>query len=439
MARADGMTGAGGPHIGVVAAGGPGWGGVTQYAAMLLHALSVPPEGERMRFSLLGEPQDAGRTAAAFRLDSWGTVPLRQPGAAALARRWLPEGRLRAALRTVARRVRPARTLVVDPNASHDDPALSRRLREPGLDLLLFSMPNALAVEVDLPAVMAIHDVQHRLQPHFPEYDGGYWERTEYICRNAARRGTLILADSEVGRDDLLECYASCGLTPDRVLVLPFTIPPSLRPAAVDEETARVRRRYRLPERYVFYPAQFWPHKNHARLVEALGVLERRMGRRVDLVLAGSSASELHASTLARVLTSAQRLGVQDQVHYLGYVDDDDMTGLYGGAAALVMPTFFGPTNIPPIEAWTLGRPVVAADVRGGREFCGDAAVLVSPGSPESIAEGILRVWDDDAEVRRLVAAGRARAAELSPARFRERLFDILSAATGQPAESKGA
>jgi glycosyltransferase involved in cell wall biosynthesis len=414
-------------HIGVSVAGGAGWGGVTQYAAMLLAALGQPCTSlQKARFSFLGEPPDLGMTEAAFGLEHWGTVPLSRAGPGSIARR-LPAGRLRSALRRAYRSMHPAVSRAPDPDASHDNPELSRRFRDLGLDLLVFSMPNSLAVEVDLPCVMAIHDVQHRLQPHFPEYDGAYWAATEYVCRNAARRGTWIVADSETGRADLLECYQSYGLAAERVLVLPFTRPPGLRPEATVVEAERVRRRYRLPERFVFYPAQFWPHKNHARLVEALGLLKRRMGRRVDLVLTGSTASDLHADTYARVLTCAGRLEVLDQVHYLGYVDDADVTGLYGAAAALVMPTFFGPTNIPIIEAWSVGCPVATSDVRGSREFCGDAALLVQPGSSESIAEGILRVWDDDHQASRLVAAGRRRVADVSPDRFRERLCDILA------------
>ena len=70
---------------------------------------------------------------------------------------------------------------------------------------------------------MAIHDLQHRLQPEFPEVSAnGEWERREYRFRNGARYATLLLADSEVGKEDLLNFYGPYGVTPDRVKVLPF-------------------------------------------------------------------------------------------------------------------------------------------------------------------------------------------------------------------------
>ena len=80
-------------------------------------------------------------------------------------------------------------------------------------------------------------------------------------------------------------------------------------------------------------------------------------------------------------------MGLEGELRYLGYVPDEDMSGLYAGAVALVMPTFFGPTNIPVVEAWTFGCPVLTSDIRRIREQAGNAAVLVDPRSVEAIAD----------------------------------------------------
>ena len=88
-------------------------------------------------------------------------------------------------------------------------------------------------------------------------------------------------------------------------------------------------------------------------------------------------------------MSTASDLGLESQIRYGGYVPDEDMSGLYAGAVALTMPTFFGPTNIPVLEAWAYGCPVLTSDIRGIREQVGDAGVLVDPRSIESIADGI--------------------------------------------------
>ena len=84
---------------------------------------------------------------------------------------------------------------------------------------------------------------------------------------------------------------------------------------------------------------------------------------------------------------------------------------LYAGAVGLVMPTFFGPTNIPMLEAWAFGCPVLTSDIRGIREQVGNAAILVNPRSEEAIADGIYHLWTDENLRRILADRGRRRLA----------------------------
>jgi glycosyltransferase involved in cell wall biosynthesis len=114
----------------------------------------------------------------------------------------------------------------------------------------------------------------------------------------------------------------------------------------------------------------------------------------------------------------------------LAYVPDALMAGLYLASAGLVMPTFFGPTNIPILEAWRMGRPVITSDIRGVRSQAGDAALLVDPSSAEDLAGAMQTLWDDCLLVGQLVAAGRRRDASWTACDFAARLREILSAAS---------
>ena len=111
---------------------------------------------------------------------------------------------------------------------------------------------------------------------------------------------------------------------------------------------------------------------------------------------------------------------------HLGYVSDGELVTLYKRARALVMPTFFGPTNIPPLEAFSLGCPVAISDVRGITEQVGDAAVTFDPEDVDSIADAIERLWLDDDLCRRLVSKGRHRIQSWTPEQFSSRLSEIL-------------
>jgi glycosyltransferase involved in cell wall biosynthesis len=401
----------------------PQGGGIYQYSGSIARALDdVAAGGAAVAFVPPGHrlPREMDRWTR-FELDDLAPAPAAQRLA------FITSPRLRRGLRSVRRRVRP--DALVDLDAVRSRPESARRLRELGVDLDLFPAPLPISFEIGLPYVMAIHDLQHRLQPEFPEVSaGGVWEYREHLFRNGTRRASAVLADSEVGREDILDAYGD-HVEEERVCVLPFVAPPELREPPVDEDAVTlVRQRYVLPERYLLYPAQFWPHKNHVRLVEALGILAGR-NVHVPLVLCGTWKDEIRRRTYKTMMNRAAALGIAEQLTVLGYVPETDMAALYRGATGLVFPTFFGPTNIPVVEAWTVGCPVITSDIHGIREQVGDAALLADPREPEAIAAAVERLWTDAALAEELVRKGHARVGRFSPDDFRRRLTEILERA----------
>jgi glycosyltransferase involved in cell wall biosynthesis len=301
-------------------------------------------------------------------------------------------------------------------------------LKRRGVDWALYTTPNAQSFEVGLPYVMPVFDLQHRLQPEFPEVSAhGVWEHREYLYRNGTRQATLILADSEVGKEDILKYYTPYGVTPDRIKVLPYVPAPYLSRDVPRQERMLARATYRLPERYLFYPAQLWPHKNHVRIVQAMGLLKEEQGTEIHLVLCGTYSGAIRTHVFQEMMREAHQLRIAQQIHYLGYVPNDAMSALYAEAVGLVMPTFFGPTNIPIVEAWLFGCPVLTSDIRGIREQVGDAGLLVDPRSVEAIAEGMRRLWEENALCAELAQRGTQRIATYSRQDFSAKLGEIIA------------
>jgi len=319
---------------------------------------------------------------------------------------------------------------VPNPDVVYPQPDMRAWLEESGVEMMIYPWPHRLSFEAGIPYVLAIHDVQHRLQPEFEEVAAdGEWERREYLFRNGARHATLLLVDSPTGKEDVLACYGAHGVRAERIKVLPFVAASSIDTERAHLHRDRVTRIYNLPLRYLFYPAQFWPHKNHLRIIEALGALRRTEGLSVPFVMTGAATGRLREDHHDKVLQRAADLGIADQVFDLGYVSDDDITGLYAGAVALVMPTFFGPTNIPVLEAWSLDCPVLTSDIRGVREQAGDAAVLVNPLSVEELACGIKSIWEHEPLRRDLISKGRNRLSSYGRSAHDRRLVEIIQEA----------
>jgi glycosyltransferase involved in cell wall biosynthesis len=422
-------------RIGIVPSLNRYGGGTYQYSLTMMEALCTLQEqglldDEFVIFSQGGNEDAVSRLIEA----GWKVVPLKLPvtfrqRVLSVARHILGNGRARQIGAKFYSKFIPKPSLP-DPDRITHRPDLARPFLKEQVDWLLYPAPVTMSFEAGIPYVMAVHDLQHRLQPEFPEVSAnGEWEWREYLFRNGVRYAMMILVDSEVGKEDVLEFYAPYGVTPDRVKVLPFLPAHYLSTDVTLEERERIRKVYQLPERYLFYPAQFWPHKNHLRIIQALSLLKKEHSVEVDIVFAGSYTGEIMTHNFQEVMSLTHQSGLEKRVHYLGYVPEEDMSALYAEAVALIFPTFFGPTNIPPLEAWSFGCPVITSDIRGIREQMGEAAVLVDPKSVESIANGIYRVWTDEELRQTLAERGRQRLSTYTPEDFRQRLAGIVEEA----------
>lgn len=295
---------------------------------------------------------------------------------------------------------------------------LVRELRELECDTWIFPAQESLTYQIPgVRTIGTIHDLMHRYEPHFPEVSARFrYGIREHRFRNIACCSDAVLVDSEVGRDHVVESYR---VQRDRIWPLPYVAPSYIRDSMprfdFDEH-------YALPERFIFYPAQFWPHKNHLRLLEAISIVANAHPD-IALVLSGGKRHDFK-----QVLAYAKALGLLSKVWFVGYVPDADLAGFYKRARALVMPTFFGPTNIPPLEALTLGCPAIVSGIYGMPEQCGDAALYFNPKSPAEMATQITRVWIDDGLAISMSSRGIERSQQQGQAQFNHRITQIIDA-----------
>jgi tetratricopeptide (TPR) repeat protein len=119
-------------------------------------------------------------------------------------------------------------------------------------------------------------------------------------------------------------------------------------------------------------------------------------------------------------------LGLTNKVFFLGLVSFEVLSWLYKKAFALIYPTFFGPENLPPLEAFAFGCPVIASNVPGSEEQLGDAAILINPINEEEIANAVRKLYDDPALRQTLIKRGQARVSKLQENNFVDRMMLIL-------------
>jgi glycosyltransferase involved in cell wall biosynthesis len=294
--------------------------------------------------------------------------------------------------------------------------SLEKRLRREGIDFVWFLSPRA--QDIDLPYMTIVLDMQHRLQPWFPEVSRwGQWQIRERGFGRTLRRAAAIIAGNAAGQAEIERFYQ---VPAERIHLLPHPTPAYALAAAKKKAAAAVLERFALPKGYLLYPAQFWPHKNHMNLLLALKQLKDD-GLVVPLVLVGADFGNQEF-----IEDTVIELGLGTQVHILGFVPQDELVALYQNALALSYLTLFGPENLPPMEAFALGTPVLASAVSGAQEQVGDAALLVDPLDPAAIAAAIKKLHGDKELRAKLVKRGKARAAKWTMDDFVKGAFQVL-------------
>lgn len=298
--------------------------------------------------------------------------------------------------------------------------ALIRAVRawKPDVCISLEQTYNPLSKEVRV--IGPVHDLMHRYETLFPEIaaPAEYALREKTFGRHA-KHAAAVLVDSAIGKAQLIESY---GVAENRVHILPFIPSPLLtessgRPASFATITAP----------FIFYPAQFWPHKNHMAIIQAIAMLPENLP--LHCVFVGTTDKE----AFVPVREAMEKAGLRERVHILGYVSDADVAWFYKNAFALVMATFCGPTNIPPLEAMQYGCPVIVSEVYGMPEQCGDAALYIDPRKPEQIVEALCRIATEPGLRDSLIEKGYARSARWTKKDFQKRFLEILQSVCSAP------
>jgi glycosyltransferase involved in cell wall biosynthesis len=266
-----------------------------------------------------------------------------------------------------------------------------------GVDLL-HSLGNLGPLAGPPRRVVTMHDL---IYLRHPETTSGLLARgLAQLAPLVARRATRIVTVSQATADDLTELLS---IAPAKIDVVPSG--PGLAPTATPTPEAELRATLGLGAGpLVLSVSARRPHKNLARLIEAIGRLPE-----AQLVLPGYPTA--FDDDLREV---ARRAGAAERVHLCDWVDDAQLEGLYRAATCLAFPSLAEGFGLPVLEAMARGLPVTCSSVSALPEVAGDAALLFDPYNIEAIAGAVGTLLHDDALRSRLVARGREQAARFT-------------------------
>ncbi len=324
-----------------------------------------------------------------------------------------------------------------DAFASHDAQNVTRQrvdtvdmqstscgLRETGIDMLFCPMTAPTYAEASVATVSILYDLQHLAYPWF--FDAAELAHRTKFYRDLADRVDHVVCISEFSRISLIRHF---GVRPDRTSVVPIAIPdrlPRYEPTAAWEALATCD----MPRcRFAFYPANFWPHKNHRMLLVAFGrFVKERPESDLHLVLTGEPLGEGEA-----VRSAIERMGLSSRVHLLGFVPEAQLGALWSAASFLVFPSLFEGFGIPLTEAMSFGTPILCSREGSLPEVGGNEAVYFDARKPQTLVDALAMAVDQPEEMRRRTLGARGRLSAYSPAVVVERYLDLFDHVTAHP------
>lgn len=291
---------------------------------------------------------------------------------------------------------------------------LGRIINKNGIDLCAFPTNGSYSYMFDVLSVGFIHDLMHRYEKHFPEVgEKSIYNGRERIYKKMCSISDAIVVDSTLGKLQVIESYFPSA---QKIYVLPYIS--NIMNTVKELEHIDVLKKYKIPKKFILYPAQFWKHKNHANLIKAFSKIK---DNEVGLVLIGSEKNNY--KDVNRLINE---LDISKRIRILGYVSENDKVFLYKKAIAMIMPTFFGPTNIPPLEAFELGCPVLISNVYGMPDQVGEAAILFDPYSINEISKAINLICSNNSLRNELIQKGYEKHQNWNKEHFNKKLNNIV-------------
>jgi glycosyltransferase involved in cell wall biosynthesis len=252
--------------------------------------------------------------------------------------------------------------------------------------------------------VVTIHDVYHLA---FAQEMGIVKKNyARFMIDRAVTRSEKVITVSNFSKNEI-QHYTKCPEDRLQVIyngVVHKTVIPSCQ-VLTDK--------YHLPAKYILFVGNVKPHKNLTVLLKSYLLLDESIRNGYGIVVAGKADGFITGDETSLQMVNQDPV-LKERVVFTGYIDDEDMAGLYHYASLFIFPSLYEGFGIPPLEAMLNACPVIASEAASIPEICDDAALYFSPDDPVKLKAQILSVLNDDALREKLVSRGLERANQFS-------------------------
>jgi len=235
------------------------------------------------------------------------------------------------------------------------------------LDIVYFPSGALFPININTTSAVSIHDIQY---DHFPRFFNIF----ERFGRETAHKATVekvafIQASSEFSKKDFIRYFRT---NPKKFVVIRDGVSKVFNSNyLIIKEKEEMRNKYKLPEQFVFYPAQHWQHKNHLTLLKAILQLKKE-GLKIPIVLTGSLKTKG-----VNLVADSEKLGIRNLVTFLGNIPFEDILKIYKLARIVCIPSLHESNSLPLMEALISGTATLASDIEPNVEINSAGAITI--------------------------------------------------------------
>jgi hypothetical protein len=221
------------------------------------------------------------------------------------------------------------------------------------INLAIFLNPSKLILQLEnINFVMFSYDLGYKFCNFFPEYTkNDSYKIRDSIISKSCNRAFRIIVDTNRSKNEICKYY---NCPEERINVQPFS------PLIIKKDYNDFYKQLKINNKiinlknYLFYPAHFWPHKNHKYIIDAVDNLNKNYNLKIKIVFCGNDKGNLEY--LKRILNKILK---NDQFIFLNYINDKELIYLYKNCKALVIPTYIATSTLPLYEAFYYKIPVL--------------------------------------------------------------------------------
>lgn len=244
--------------------------------------------------------------------------------------------------------------------------------------------------------ITTIHDLTYMLYPH--TMDPSNRKRLEKDMHNTIRNADYIITISESSKKDIIKYL---GLDASKIEVIYPGVDETYKKLLSNDEIVVVKNKYSINGKYILYLGTLEPRKNIETIIRAYNCFKKVDKNNIRLVLAGKKGW-LYDSIFKLV----EEFGLEEEVIFTDYVDDNDKAALYQGAEIFLFPSLYEGFGIPVIEAMASKTPVITSSSSSLPEVAGDAAIITEPLDYKMISASIESILNDNGLREKMIAEG---------------------------------